>query len=469
MPDSADVDTSTSTSTRRESLPQSVEWANAAAVGAPSIQGPLPGPRSRELFDKTEKFQYGSYFQLVKMLPIAFTEGRGVTLTDADGNTYIDFTQGHMVAGLGHAHPKVTAAISEQAGRLLNVRDFPTDARVALMEKLATITPGDLNVFQFFNTGTEATEAGMRVARAATGGHEFVSLYGDYHGRTTGAIATSFGNPASGPRPSGYITLPGAFCYRCEFGKTYPDCAMHCVDFLERAMLSNSHGKLAGIIAEPISNGSGARIYPDEFLPRLREIADRHDMLLVLDEFATFARTGTWFASEHYGVIPDAVIFGKLLGNGMPISVLAVREGLKDALQQTQPSSTHGGQPGSCAAALAVLNTIEQEGLLDHAAAVGEACLTRMQQMRQTYDCIGDARGKGMLMALEFVKDKDSREPDLKAGQRFYRNCLERGLVVSGGGPVVRMCPPIVISVETAMRGFDIAEEAIRALQADSD
>jgi 4-aminobutyrate aminotransferase-like enzyme len=451
-----------------DSLPESVIWANAPAVDAPSINGALPGPRSRELFEKTEKYQYGSYFQLVNMLPVAFTEGCGVTLTDADGNRFLDFTQGHMVAGLGHAHPKVTAAISQQAGRLLNVRDFPTDARVSLMEKLATITPGDLNIFQFFNTGTEATEAGMRVARAATGGHEFVSLYGDYHGRTTSAIATSFGNPASGPRPSGFITLPGAFCYRCEFGKTYPDCAMHCVDFLERAMLTNSHGKLAGIIAEPITNGSGARVYPDEFLPRLREIADRHGMLLVLDEFATFARTGTWFASEHYGVIPDAVIFGKLLGNGLPISVLAVRESLKEALQQTQPSSTHGGQPGSCAAALAVVNTIEQEGLLGHAADVGEACLTRMQKIRQKYDCIGDARGKGMLLALEFVKDKNSREPDMKAGQQFYRNCLERGLVVSGGGPVVRMCPPIVISVESAMRGFDIAEQAIQALDSES-
>ena len=445
-------------------IPESVRWANAAAAGAPAVGGSLPGPASQQLFEKTKQFQYGSYFQMVNMLPVAFTRGEGVTLVDADGNRFLDFTQGHMVAGLGHAHPKVTAAITEQAGRLLNVRDFPTDVRVALMEKLATITPGDLNVFQFFNTGTEATEAALRVARAATGGHEFVSLYGDYHGRTTGAIATSFGNPATGPRPSGFITLPGAFCYRCEYGKTHPDCAMHCVEFLERAMLTNSHGKLAGIIVEPISNGSGARVYPDEFLPRLREIADRHDMLLIFDEFATFARTGAWFAAEHYGVLPDVVIFGKLLGNGLPISAIAVREQFKDVLQETQPSSTHGGQPGSCAAALAVLNTIEQEGLLAHASTVGEVCLQRMQQIRQRYECVGDARGKGMLMALEFVKDKTSRAPDIQAGQRFYRNCLERGLVVSGGSHVVRMCPPIVISAETALRGFDIAEEAIAAL-----
>ncbi|MCY3882458.1 MAG: aminotransferase class III-fold pyridoxal phosphate-dependent enzyme, partial [Chloroflexi bacterium] len=174
----------------------SIEWANAPAADAPLIDGDLPGPRSRELFEKTQQYQYGSYFQMVNILPVAFTHGEGVTLTDADGNRYIDFTQGHMVAALGHAHPRITEAVASQAGRLLNVRDFPTDVRVQLMERLAAITPGDLNVFQFFNTGTEATEAALRVARAATGNHEFLAFTGDYHGRTTSAIATGMGNPA---------------------------------------------------------------------------------------------------------------------------------------------------------------------------------------------------------------------------------------------------------------------------------
>ncbi|HJP40774.1 MAG TPA: aspartate aminotransferase family protein [Dehalococcoidia bacterium] len=443
----------------------SVPWAHALAEGAPSISGPLPGPRSQELFEKTQKYQYGSYFQMVNALPIALTRGEGVVLIDADGNRYLDFTQGHMVAGLGHGHPRVANAIANQAGRLMNVRDFPTDKRVALMEKLATITPGDLNVFQFFNAGTEATEAALRVARAATGKIEFVSIAGDYHGRTTGAIATSFGNPATGPRPSGFITLPGAFCYRCEYKMTYPDCVMHCVDFLERAMLTNSHGQLAGIIAEPITNGSGGRIYPDEFLPKLREIADRHGMLLILDEFASFARTGRWFAGDHWGVTPDVAIIGKLLGNGFPISVLCVREDLKDALQQTQPSSTHGGQPTACAAALEVVNTIEDDGLLQHATDVGDACLERMQEIADAHPTVGQARGKGLLLAIDFVKDKESREPDFQAGQLFYKKALERGLVTSGGGNVVRVCPPIVISRATALRGFDIADEAITAVE----
>ena len=397
----------------------SIEWANAPAQDAPLIDGDLPGPRSAELFEKTQQYQYGSYFQMVNALPVAFTHGEGVTLTDADGNRYIDFTQGHMVAALGHAHPRITEAVANQAGRLLNVRDFPTDVRVQLMERLAAITPGDLNVFQFFN----------------------------------------------GPRPSGFLTVPAAFCYRCEYKMTYPDCGMHCTDFAERLMLTNSHGKLAGIIVEPVTNGSGARTYPDEFLPRLREIADRHDMLLIFDEFASFGRTGTWFASEHYGVVPDAVIIGKMLGNGVPISVLCVREGLKDALQQTQPSTTNGGQPAACAAALAVLDTIEEENLLEHTTALGELCLDRLQRIRDAHPSVGDARGKGLLLALDFVTDKESREPNHEAGRLFYKHCLERGLVVSGGGNNTRVCPPIVCSEETAMKAYDIAEDAIDAME----
>ncbi len=445
----------------------SIEWANAPATTAPLIDGDLPGPRSQALFEKTQQHQYGSYFQMVNALPVAFTHGEGVTLTDADGNRFLDFTQGHMVSALGHAHPRITEAVARQAGRLLNVRDFPTDVRVELMERLAAITPGDLNVFQFFNTGTEATEAALRLARAVTGAHEFLSFTGDYHGRTTSAIATGMGNPATGPRPSGFLTVPAAFCYRCEFNLTYPACEMHCTDFAERLMLANSHGKLAGIIVEPVTNGSGARTYPDEFLPRLREIADRHNMLLIFDEFATFGRTGAWFASEHSGVVPDAVIIGKLLGNGIPISVLCVREGLKDALQQTQPSTTHGGQPVACAAALAVLDTIEEENLIAHSRALGDACLDRLHRIRNAHPSVGDARGKGLLLALDFVTDQESRQPNHEAGRLFYRKCLERGLVVSGGGNATRVCPPLVCSEETAMKAYDIADDAITALEHD--
>ena len=445
----------------------SVEWANSFAPQAPDIRGELPGPRSREIFERIRPYQYGSFFHLIDMLPVSFAEGHGVTLTDVDGNRYLDFTHGHMAAGLGHGHPAVAEAIGRQAGRLMNVRDFPTPERTELLERLAAITPGDLNVFQFFGSGNETAEAAMRVARAATGGHEFLSIWNDYHGRTPGAAAAGAnGSPAIGPRMNGYLAVPGAFCYRCEFGLTYPSCGLHCASFAERAVRNNSHGALAGIILEPITNASGARVYPDGYLRRMREIADRNKMLLILDEHATFARTGSWWAADHEGVVADAVMFGKWLGNGFPVTVLAVREGLRDILQQTQPSSTFGGQPLACAVALAVLNVLESEGLVEHARVLGEICLARMLQIAAAHPSVGQARGKGLLLAFDFVESKQSRTPSPLAANHFYLNALRRGVVVSGGASSnVRVNPMVVVSQETALRGLDLLEDAITEME----
>jgi 4-aminobutyrate aminotransferase-like enzyme len=260
--------------------------------------------------------------------------------------------------------------------------------------------------------------------------------------------------------------VPAAFCYRCEYGKTFPSCNLHCADFAEKAMLANSHGALAGIVAEPMTNGSGARVYPDGWLRRLREMADRHNMLLIFDEHATsLGRTGTWWAGDHEGVVPDAIMFGKWLGNGYPITVLAIREDLKEALQQTQPSTTYGGQPTACAAALAVLDVIEGENLVEHARVLGEACLARMREIAARHPSVGDARGKGLLLAFDFVEDKESRRPSVKAGQLMFRNALRRGVLISGGGNAVRVSPMLVTSHETAMRGLDLIEEAITEME----
>jgi 4-aminobutyrate aminotransferase-like enzyme len=445
----------------------SVEWANSFAHLAPDITGELPGPRSLKLFEGVQRFQYGSFFELVNLLPIGFERGEGVTLIDADGNRYLDFTHGHMAAGLGHGHPGVAEAIGKQAGRLMNIGDFPSPERVELMNRLAGITPGDLNVFQFFSMGSETAEAAMRVARAKTGGHEFVSIWSDYHGRTPGAASSgSNGSHAVGPRLAGYQSVPGAFCYRCEFGLEFPSCNMHCADFAEKAINIGSHGSLAGIVAEPMTNASGSRVYPDGYLTRLREIADRNGMLLIFDEFATFGRTGKWFAADHEGVLPDAVMFGKWLGNGYPVTVLAVRENLKDVLQKTQPSSTFGGQPVACAAALAVLDVIESEDLITHARDLGEVCLARMKEIEAVHPSVGQARGKGLLLAFDFVESKATRVAKPLVARNFYVNALKRGVVTSGGGgSTVRISPMVVMNEQTALRGFDILEEAIAEVE----
>jgi 4-aminobutyrate aminotransferase/4-aminobutyrate aminotransferase/(S)-3-amino-2-methylpropionate transaminase len=445
----------------------SVDWANAEADGAPDLRTELPGPRSLENFERLRPYQYGSFFQLINLLPISFAEGHGVTLTDVDGNRYLDFTHGHMAAGLGHGHPLVAEAIGRQAGRLMNIRDFPSPERAELCERLAEITPGDLNVFQFFGSGTETAEAAMRVARAATGGHEFLSVWNDYHGRTPGAAAAGTnGNLAIGPRMNGYHAVPGAFCYRCDFGLTHPGCGLHCADFAERSAVNNSSGALAGIFLEPITNASGARVYPDGYLRRMRDIADRNSMLLLLDEHATFGRTGTWFAAQHEDVVADAVMFGKWLGNGFPVTVLAVREKYRDVLQQTQPSSTFGGQPLACAVALAALNVIQAEGLIDYAAELGATCIARLREIEAAHPSVGQVRGKGLLMAIDFVESKASRRPNPQAANAFYVNALRRGVVVSGGASSnVRINPMVVMSQRTALRGLDILEDAITAME----
>lgn len=445
----------------------SVEWANSTAASAPDIRMELPGPRSKELFGRLEPHQPGNFSHVIHQLPVSFAEGHGVTLTDADGNRYLDFTHGHMTAGLGHGHPAIAEAIGRQARRMMSVRDFPSPQRAELVERLAAITPGDLNIFQFFGSGSETAEAAMRVARAATGGHEFVSIWQDYHGRTPGAAAAGTnGSRAIGPRMPGYHSIPGAFCYRCEFGLTYPSCRMHCADFAERAVLNNSHGALAGIIVEPITNASGARVYPDGYLRRLREIADRNNMLLILDEHATFGRTGSWWAADHDGVVADAVMFGKWLGNGFPVTVLAVREGLADVLPQTQSSSTFGGQPLACAVALAVLDVLESEDLVKRAQVLGEVCLARMREIQAAHPSVGEARGKGLLLAFDFVESKQTRIPSPRAAARFYVNALRRGVVVSAGASSnVRVNPMVVMSQETALRGLDLLEDAISEME----
>jgi len=270
---------------------------------------------------RRDRYEFGE-FSWVTGLPVGLSKGRGVTLDDVDGNRYIDLTHGHCAAGLGHGNPEISDAIDAQSRELMNVRNFPVEIRIKLMERLASITPGDLNLFAFYSSGTEACEGAMRAARAITGGHEFLSFYGDYHGKTVGAIATAeSGSRNTGPRLGGFVTVPAGYCHRCEFKLEPSTCGLHCLDFAERAMKANSHGALAGIIIEPVTNGSGARVYPPGYLRGLREIADRNNVPLIFDEHASgLGRTGTWWAGDREGVVPDIMFFGKYLGNGYPIT-----------------------------------------------------------------------------------------------------------------------------------------------------
>jgi len=442
-------------------MPASIEWANSFAQDAPRLDTPIPGPASLRLFERRNRHEFGGT-PWVDAVPVGFAAGNGVTLDDVDGNRFIDLTHGHTATGFGHGNPDVARAISEQSHDLMNIRNFPHELRVRLMERLAAITPGDLNLFAFYSSGTEATEGAMRVARALTGGHEFLSFYGDYHGKTVGSIATSeTADMSTGPRPTGHTIVPAAWCHRCDFRLEPSTCGLHCVTFAERAMLAHSQGRLAGIIVEPISNGSGARVYAPGFLRGLREIADRHKILLIFDEHATgLGRTGTWFAGEHEGVVPDMIIFAKMLGNGYPIVAVAAREEYREVAARTSHTSTHGGQPLACAAALAVLDIIERDDLVAHVRETGADLLREMERIAQRHPIVGTATGKGFLLAFEIV-DPRTGLPSVELTQEVGNAALRRGVNAAPAYTALRISPMLVTSREVAMRALAICDQAL--------
>ena len=443
----------------------SVTWASSFAKDAPAMRAPFPGPRSLELYQRCRNREFRA-FPWVRQVPVAFESGAGVTLQDVDGNRYIDLTHGHMGAALGHANPEVADAVDHQLRTLSHLRNQPTEVRAELQDRLARLTPGDLNLFAFYSSGTEAAEGAMRVARAVTGGHEFISFYGDYHGRTSSAMGTSFGGSRmTGPRPGGYVTLPNGYCHRCEFKLTPSSCGIYCLDYAERAIKMNSHGALAGIIAEPITNASGARVFPTGYLRRLREIADRFGALLIFDEHATgLGRTGAMWAGDHEGVIPDVIYFGKYLGNGYPITVVATREDYRAKLEPERQGSTHGGQPLACAAALAVVRILERDDLTGHARRTGEPCLRQMKGVAARSSIVSDARGRGLQLAYELADPKTGL-PSTEIADKVYAACVERGVLTSPVGPNLRISPMMVTSESAALKAFELVAAAIEHVE----
>ena len=282
-----------------------------------------------------------------------------------------------------------------------------------------------------------------------------------------GAVATSeLGNPTTGPRPSGFAIVPGGYCHRCELKLEPSTWRLHCVAFAERAMKANSHGALAGVFAEPITNGSGARVYPPGYLKGVRDIADRNDVPLIFDEHATgFGRCGTMWAGDDEGVIPDIIFFSKMAGNGYPVTITAISERYREAAKSCSASSTHGGMPVACAAVLAVLDIIRRDKLVDHVRTSGAACFAAMKAMQGRHRIIGNAQGKGYLLGLEFV-DPATGLPSASISSQVANRCMQRGVSVSPVGPTVRVSPMIVTSQAVALRMLEIVEQAIGDVEA---
>ncbi len=443
---------------------RTLEWGKTDLTRVPSITTPPPGPKSKNYHERCTRYFKGLSGQ-VKLFPVTFESGEGCVLRDVDGNEYIDFSSGIYVTTLGHCHPKISEAIAKAAHTLMNAHDFTTPIKTRLVEKLAEVLPGDLNGFQFYDSGTTAVEAGMRVMRAASGKNEMLSCFYDYHGKTYGGVSLGhirshvYGRVrAPGahmvPRPDTYRPLwtKGDGTINTDQYLSFYD------DYIDKATV----GDVAGFVLEPIQGWGGTIMPPDDFFPKLRKFCDDRGLLLMIDEvLASWGRTGKWLCMEHWDVVPDIVTIGKGFGNGFPVTCVAVRESIKESFEAISASSSYGGNPMACAAALASTEVIEEENLLEWAEHLGHVALEHMGKMKRAHPIIGDVRAKGCLMGIELVKDPKTKEPFNQAGALVYQKAFAKGLAWIPAGHILRMSPPIIMDEATLIKGLDMIEESI--------
>ncbi|MEW5783914.1 MAG: 4-aminobutyrate--2-oxoglutarate transaminase [Bacillota bacterium] len=441
-----------------------------AGMVSPSI----PGPRSRELIQlRGENIPQGISFAV----PIFVKETRGALVEDLDGNVFIDFVGGIGVANFGHNHPAVVRAIQEQSEKCLHTCFMVAmyEPYLNLARQLNRITPGDFpKKTALFNSGAEAVENAVKISRRYTKKTGVVALECAFHGRTLMAMTlTSKVKPYKygfGPFAPEVYKIPAPYCYRCRFNLTYPACDLQCARYLEHFFAVECPGdSVAAVIAEPVQGEGGFIVPPPDYFRVLHEICRRHGVLLVLDEIqAGFYRTGYRFASEYFQVEPDLITMAKSLAGGLPLSAVTGRAAIMDSVGPGEIGGTYGGNPVSCAAALAVIDLIERENPEQQARATGAAAHARLQAMQQRFALIGDVRGLGAMQALELVKDRVTKEPAPEKAKAVAALCHSRGLIIITAGiysNVIRLLMPVNIPREQLDRGFDILEEALREVQ----
>jgi 4-aminobutyrate aminotransferase-like enzyme len=397
---------------------------------------------------------------------LCIERGEGAILFDADGNRYIDLLAGVGVASLGYAHPRYVLAMSRQLARV-HVGSFTTRNRTVLVRLLAELAPGDLNRTQFYSSGAEAVEAAVRLARAATGKTEIAGFWGGFHGKTGGVLPLLSGDfkHGLGPLMPGTYSSPYASCASCAFDKHPSSCRWHCVSFLEKKLALESTGDLAAILVEPIQGTAGNIIPPDGYLRELRRVADRLGALLICDEMITgFGRTGRMFAIEHEAIVPDIILVGKGFGGGFPMSGIIIRESIAFAKPWANPSgssSSYGGNPLAAAAALTTIETILEEGLVEHSHRLGNRMLEEMRSWEAEIPIVRRTRGRGLLLGMSLVVPGTERALDKKVTRWIFDTLLSRGVIAMIYNPEVRINPPLVIPEAEAMEALAIMKEVL--------
>jgi 4-aminobutyrate aminotransferase len=433
----------------------------------PDIRTPLPGPNAKALIARDAAVVSPSY---TRAYPLVIRRASGAVVEDVDGNCFLDCAAGIAVNSTGHSHPKVVEAIAAQAQQFLHMSgtDFYYEQQVRLAEAIAAIVPIRGGVRSFFgNSGTEAVEAALKLARYATGRQNVIAFFGGFHGRTMGALALTASKPVQrrgfGPFMPGVFHAPYPDRYRCPVGATPETCGDACLDFLEQQLFLHvvSPDEVAAVIVEPIQGEGGYIAAPSAFLQRLRELTREHGILLVDDEVQSgMGRTGKMFAIEHAGVEPDIIAIAKGVASGMPLGVTAARADVM-SWPSGAHASTFGGNPVSCSAALATIALLN-ESLIANAAEVGAHLMSALLALMDKHPLIGDVRGRGLMVGVELVRDRQTKERATDQRDRVVNRAFERGLLLLGAGKnAVRFSPPLVLSREQADVAVSIFDEAL--------
>ena len=440
----------------------------------PILSGPLPGPRARAIIARDAKVVSPSY---TRSYPMVARKGEGSIVEDVDGNRFLDLTAGIAVVATGHCHPKVVAAIQEQAARLIHMSgtDFYYEELVALAEKLGEIAPGDVaRRVSFGNSGAEAVEGAIKLARYATGREKIIAFYGSFHGRTMGALSLTSRKAVQragfGPMVPGVVHAPYPYCYRCPYGQQPDTCAVECVKHIENTILKTiaPAQETAAIFVEPVQGEGGYVVPPQKFFDELQRVAQANGILLVFDEVQSgMGRTGKMWAAQHFGVVPDIFTVAKGIASGMPLGATVARADL-----MTWPpgahASTFGGNPVACAAALVTIELLEQE-LVEHAAAMGAHMMERMRQWPARFPMVGEVRGLGLMLGAEIVHDQATKEKAPALRDRILSLAFERGVLVLGAGDnTVRFCPPLVITRDQCDFALDTLEACMDLVTAEA-
>ena len=436
--------------------------------GLPNLIGPLPGPRARAIIERDARVVSPSY---TRSYPLVVERGEGAIVEDVDGNRFLDFNAGIAVVATGHCHPRVVEAIRKQAARLIHMSgtDFYYEELVALAEKLAEIAPGDEpRRVSFGNSGAEAIEGSIKLARYATGRDKIIAFFGSFHGRTMGALSLTARKAVQragfGPLIPGVVHAPYPYCYRCPFGRQPESCAVECVKHIEDTLLKTiaPAEETAAIVVEPVQGEGGYVAPPRKFFDELARVAGQNGILLIFDEVQSgMGRTGKMWAAEHFGAVPDILAVAKGIASGMPLGATVARADL-----MTWPpgahASTFGGNPVCCAAALATIALLE-EGLMKNAERMGAHLMDRMRAWPARFPHVGEVRGLGLMIGIELVRDRETKEKAPELRDRVLRQAFERGLLVLGAGDsTIRLCPPLVITRDQCDFAMETLEECFR-------